>query len=361
MKKKVLIIFGGRSAEHEVSLRSGKNIFLATDKQKYQVNLIAISKQGSWYKFEDESVFNQTAITDKNLPKGAKPVSLVCLHGQPHLFDLESKATEKVDIAFPVLHGTFGEDGCIQGLFKMVNLPFVGCGVMACANGMDKEVMKRLLVEAKIPVAKWITTEAHDPKSFDELASALGLPFFIKPANAGSSVGVHKIKTRADFTDKIKDAFLYDHKVLAEEFIAGREIECSVMGLCHDPKASLPGEVIPSHEFYSYEAKYIDDNGAQIVIPAKLDSTTIAKVQQMAIATYKSLSCDGLTRVDFFLASNGHLYVNEINTLPGFTKISMYPKMWEASGLGPAQLVNDLIHLGFKKYEKEAALKTDFL
>lgn len=361
MKKKVAILFGGRSAEHEVSLRSAKNVAGALDKAKYELTLIGISKQGTWYQFPDTSVFSQiTALVDSKLPVGADPVSLVCIKGKPQLFSLESKKTSSVDIAFPVLHGTFGEDGCIQGLFKMMNLPFVGCGVLGSAVGMDKEVMKRLLIQAKIPSARYEVLFSHNAPAFESVSKSLGLPFFIKPANAGSSVGVHKIKNKEDYVTKLKDAFLYDHKVLAEEFMQGREIECSVMGLNHQPKASIAGEVIPTHEFYSYEAKYLDENGAAIKIPADLKPAELEKIQEIARKTFQVLNCDGLTRVDFFLKSNGDAFINEVNTIPGFTQISMYPKMWEASGVKYQDLVTQLVELGFEKHRSEEALMTNY-
>jgi len=241
-----------------------------------------------------------------------------------------------------------------------VNLPFVGCGVLGSAVGMDKEVMKRLLFEAKIPNAKYEVLLSHSPKGFDEVVKSLGLPFFIKPANAGSSVGVHKIKSKADFETKLKDAFCYDHKVLAEEFIQGREIEVSVMGPNHKPKASVAGEVIPTHEFYSYDAKYLDDNGATLKIPAPLSADELSRLQKLACQTFQVLGCDGLSRVDFFLKKNGEALLNEINTIPGFTKISMYPKMWEASGIKYSQLITELIKLGFEKFKSENDLMTNY-
>lgn len=361
MKKKVVILFGGKSAEHEISVLSARNVASALDKNLFELKLVGISREGSWYEFPDTTIFDQIKfLSDKNLPASAQPTSFICTKGQPHLFSLKTQHAEKVDVAFPVLHGTFGEDGCIQGLFKMMNLPFVGCGVLGSAVGMDKEVMKRLLIEAGIPSARYKLVESHAPLSFDQLQKDLGLPFFIKPANAGSSVGVHKIKSREDYATKIKDAFLYDHKVLAEEFIQGREIECSVMGLNHDPKASVAGEAIPQHEFYSYEAKYLDENGAALKIPAELSEQELSEVQTIAKKTFRVLQCDGLTRVDFFLKADGKAMINEVNTIPGFTKISMYPKMWEATGLKYSQLITDLINLGLQKYERDQQLVTNY-
>lgn len=362
MKKTVALIFGGKSAEHEVSLRSAKNVADALDKDKFNPILIGISKEGSWYRFPDMTVFSEnTKIVDAALPSKAEPVALISLQGKPVLYSLKDQSKTSVDVAFPILHGTMGEDGTIQGLFKMVQLPFVGCGVWASAAGMDKEIMKRLLTVARIPSARYLLLTPQKANNYDDIVKELGSPFFIKPANAGSSVGVHKIKTAGDFAEKLKDAFQFDTKVLAEEFIQGREVECSVMGHNHAPKASLPGEVIPQHEFYSYEAKYIDDNGALLKIPAELPAETTKAVQKMAEETYQALGCDGLTRVDFFIRTNGDLYINEINTIPGFTKISMYPKMWEATGLNYKDLISQLIQLGFEKFEAEQSLKTSYL
>jgi D-alanine-D-alanine ligase len=361
MKKKVAVLFGGRSAEHEVSLMSAKNVASALDKNKYDLILIGITQQGTWYQFQDTSVFDQVkALSDDKIPAGASPCALVCEKGRPELVNLATKAVSSLDVAFPVLHGTFGEDGCIQGLFKMTNLAFVGCGVLGSAVGMDKEVMKRILKVAGIPAARYEVLYSHEKPSYKKLATKLGSPFFIKPANAGSSVGVHKIKNEKDFKEKVADSFLYDHKLLAEEFIKGREIECSVLGLNHEPKASLPGEITPTHEFYSYEAKYLDENGASLKIPAALTKTQIKDIQKLACKTFTAMNCDGLTRVDFFFTGRGKIYVNEINTIPGFTKISMYPKMWEATGLGYTELITQLVELAVAKYDRDNQLKTSF-
>ncbi|MGE5085794.1 MAG: D-alanine--D-alanine ligase family protein [Bacillota bacterium] len=362
MKKTIALIFGGKSAEHEVSLRSAKNIADALDKDKYSPVLIGISSEGTWYRFPDMNLFSEvTKIVDSALPKNAEPVALICDQGKPVLYSLKDHSKSSLDCAFPIMHGTMGEDGTIQGLFKMVQVPFVGCGVWSSAAGMDKAVMKHLLADAKIASARYMLLTPFEQVSYDEIVANLGSPFFIKPANAGSSVGVHKIKSADEFAGKLQDAFQFDYKVLAEEYIQGRELECSVMGHNHAPKASLPGEVIPQHEFYSYEAKYIDDKGAIIKIPADLPTETIKRIQTMAEATFKAMGCDGLTRVDFFLRPNGDLYINEINTIPGFTKISMYPKMWEASGVSYKELITKLITFAFEKHEADAKLKTSYL
>lgn len=361
MKKQVAIIFGGRSAEHEVSIRSARNVAAALDTSKFDAHLVGISKEGSWYYFSDNSVFEKIAsLNDKTIPANAQPASLISTKGNPSLMIINGGKNISLDIAFPVMHGTFGEDGCIQGHFKMMNLPFVGCGVLGSAIGMDKEVMKRLLQVAKIPNAKYEVIYSHKPQAFADLEKSLGLPFFIKPANAGSSVGVHKIKSKQDFETKLKDAFMYDHKVLAEEFVEGREIEISVKGLNQSPIASVAGEITPTHEFYSYEAKYLDENGAHLNIPANITKLQQGEIQEWACKAFQILECDGLSRVDFFLKKDGKIYLNEINTIPGFTKISMYPKMWEASGISYQQLITDLIDIGFKKFQSETALLTNY-
>ncbi len=362
MKKKVALIFGGRSAEHEISLRSIKNIYEALDKKLFEAHLIGISKEGSWYHIGSaDSLKKMTSLTDATLPRDAQATSLVCQKGKPSLYLLEKNLSFEIDIAFPVLHGTFGEDGTIQGLFKMMNLPFVGTGVMGSAMGMDKEIMKRLLTYAGIPNARYSVLHKNKVVNFNEIKNKLGLPFFIKPASSGSSVGVHKIKNEEEFELKLKDAFQYDEKVLAEEFIQGREIEISVLGHNDSPKASLPGEIILHHEFYSYEAKYLDEKGATPQVPANLTEDQIKNVQNVAIKTYELLCCDGFTRVDFFMKKSGEVYVNEINTLPGFTSISMYPKMWEASGLSYSDLITQLIELGLEKHKRDNQIFFNYL
>lgn len=361
MKKKLCLLFGGKSAEHEVSVQSAKNVAAALDTKLFDLILVGISQQGSWYKFPDASVFqNLKALNDHSLPAHADPVSLISKAGSPLLFSLEKHTETAVDVAFPVMHGTYGEDGCIQGLFRMMNLPFVGCSVAASSTGMDKDFMKRLFREAGIPTAKFQVLHKDRPISFQDLEKSLGLPFFIKPANMGSSVGVHKIKSSEDFKLKSADAFKYDTKLIAEEFIDGREIECSVFGPTLKAKASLTGEVTPTHEFYSYEAKYLDEKGAVLKIPSGISAELTEKVQKLAVQTYETIGCDGLTRVDFFLKSNGQILVNEVNTIPGFTKISMYPKMWEASGLGYSDLITGLLNRALERHQEESALQTQF-
>lgn len=346
MKKiRVGIIFGGRSAEHEVSIQSAKNVVSALDKNKYETVLIYIGKNGQWFLNDSPKALLETSIKDETSKFLQKSFSIT-----------DTNSSKNIDVIFPVLHGTFGEDGTIQGLLKLMNLPFVGPSVLSSAVGMDKDVSKRLLQQAKIPVAKFMVLRVGETVNFEEARTKLGLPLFIKPANLGSSIGISKAKNEKEFSKGIKEAFEYDNKILIEEFIKGREIECSVLGN-ENPVASVPGEVIPTHEFYSYDAKYLDENGAILKIPAELPELLIKKIQKLAVATYKTLCAEGMSRVDMFLTEKGQVYVNEINTIPGFTKISMYPKLWEASGITYSELLDKLIILALERFEKEKALK----
>ena len=362
MKRKirVAVLFGGKSAEHEVSLVSAKNIVAAIDRKKYQVILIGIDKKGRWGLVDTsqmgrlKSIKSNKVTNNLALVPGREASPLVKLAGRGTL--------GPIDVVFPVVHGPFGEDGTVQGLLKLVNVPFVGAGILGSAVGMDKDVMKRLLRDAGIPTAKFLVFDrsSSDEINFDNVQHQLGLPFFIKPANLGSSVGINKVNDRKQFDRAVKEAFQYDSKILIEEFVQGREIECSVLGNDH-PIASLPGEIIPQHEFYSYEAKYQDENGAVLEIPAKLPAHIIKEVQRISIKTFKILCCEGMARVDFFLRGDEELLVNEINTIPGFTKISMYPKLWEASGISYTELADRLIQLALERFEREKKLKTSFL
>ncbi len=358
-KIRVGILFGGRSAEHEISLLSAKNIVEAIDKEKYEPVLIGIDKEGKWY-LEGQSHFLLHANNPKliSLNKSNASVALTPWKEERNLRSLSTQTLDaSIDVVFPVLHGPYGEDGTVQGLLKLSGIPFVGASVLGSAIGMDKDVMKRLLRDAGIPVAKFLVLKKDDKIDFHYADKAVGLPFFVKPANLGSSVGVSKVKNKHEFENAVNTAFSYDSKILIEQHIEGREIECSVLGN-ENPIASLPGEVIPRHEFYSYEAKYIDENGAELVIPAKLPNKIVKKIQELSIAAFKTLCCEGMARVDFFLAKTGKLYVNEINTIPGFTKISMYPKLWEASGISYTQLIDRLIQLAIERFEREKKLKT---
>jgi len=278
-----------------------------------------------------------------------------------HLVSLSKK--EKIgpiDVVFPLIHGPFGEDGTIQGLLKLMEIPFIGASVLGSAVGMDKDVMKRLLRDAGILIAKFFVVEnsEKDKVSFEKIESQLGLPVFVKPANLGSSVGISRVNSKSDYEKALKIAFEYDNKVIVEEQIDGREIECSVLGN-DNPIASVPGEILPQDSFYSYNAKYIDANGAKLQIPAKLTQELVEKIQQCAKKVFKTLCCEGMARVDMFLKENGEIVVNEINTIPGFTKISMYPKLWKESGISYSELIDRLIDLAIDRFENERRLKVD--
>jgi len=362
MKKKlrVAVLFGGKSAEHEISLISAQNVVEAMDKRKYDIVAIGIDKEGRWYWDERAEFLSTRTRTQVAFPRKRECAAVIPGAARaPIIQVLPRRALGRVDVAFPVLHGPFGEDGTVQGLLKTANVPFVGAGILGSAVGMDKDVMKRLLRDAKIPVAKFMVfhRSSSNEINFARITRALGLPLFVKPANLGSSVGIHKIHSRRQFTAAVKDAFRFDHKILFEEFVSGREIECSVLGN-ENPLASLPGEIITRHNFYSYDAKYVDDKGARLVIPAKLPPRAVRTIRQMAIHTFKALCCEGMARIDFFLRPNGSAIVNEINTIPGFTKISMYPKLWEASGIPYSRLIDRLIQLALDRFRQDKDLRS---
>jgi len=314
-KLKIGVLFGGRSAEHEVSLQTAKVVIGALDQKKYIITPLKINSSG--------------------------------------IFDLDK--LKKYDVIFPVLHGMFGEDGTVQGLLKLIGVPFVGASVLGSAVGMDKDVMKRLLRDAGIPIGKFLVCKKNNLIGFNETKKKLGLPVFIKPANAGSSVGISKVKSKKEFDNAINLALRYDLKVILEETVIGREIECGVIGN-DEPVASVLGEIISKHGFYTYEAKYIDEDGAIVEVPAKKISKSMEKkVQELAVKTFKTLSCEGMARVDFFLKKNGEVLVNEINTIPGPV---MFRKLWEASGVPFSKLLDKLIELAIERFKKEQRLET---
>jgi len=357
-KLRVALLFGGKSAEHEISLISARNIAAAIDKSKYEIVAIGIDKQGRWHldegarlllteektvvEFRDAS--NAAAITP-----GRTATPMVRCSGAAGLAG--------IDVVFPILHGPFGEDGTVQGLLKLANLPFVGAGVLGSAVGMDKDVMKRLLRDAGIAIGKFMVFERADKISFARVKRTLGMPLFVKPANLGSSIGISKVTKPSQFNAAAKEAFSYDNKIVIEEFIDGREIECSVLGN-DNPIASLPGEIVVNRDFYSYDAKYLDAHGSRLEIPAKLPVKVIKEIRQTAVKACKALCCQGMARVDFFVQANGRVLVNEINTIPGFTKISMYPKMWEATGISYANLIDRLVRLALERFRQEQRLRS---
>lgn len=360
-KIRVGILFGGKSAEHEVSLQSAKNVIDAIDRDKYDVVLIGLDKTGRWH-LNDSSQFLLNSEDPRHiaLSETSNAVALAPESGGS-LSVLSGDLSEaSVDVVFPILHGPYGEDGTVQGLLKLANIPFVGAGVLGSAVGMDKDVMKRLLRDAGLPVGKFITLRKHQQVPDWGLVSAeLGSPVFVKPANMGSSVGVSKVETVGEYLRAVHLALEYDTKILVEEFIEAREIECSVLGN-EEPLASVPGEILPTHDFYSYEAKYIDEQGARLKIPAELSPETTEMVRELSVRTFEVLCCEGLARVDIFLKADGKLVVNEINTIPGFTSISMYPMLWRESGISYTELIDRLLQLAMTRYEREQELKTTF-
>ncbi len=390
MKKiRVGILFGGRSGEHEISLLSAASVFNAIDKNKYEVVPIGITKEGRWVTAADAERLLQGEFEDhKHLRAGdpeATPGAAVLAKGEavvvppepqkhgsltPFETDASShaltrRATDRaidVDVIFPVLHGTFGEDGTIQGLLELADLPYVGAGVLGSAAGMDKDIMKALFRAAGLPIVKHVTllrseweTKAKKVEKFVE--SKLKYPVFVKPANLGSSVGISKAHDRKELGPAIEEAAKFDRKIVIEQGVGGRkqkarEIECSVLGN-DNPEASLPGEIVPGTEFYDYNAKYLDE-GSQLIIPAKLSKGETKQVQRLAIAAFKAVDCSGLARVDFLMEPMSRkIYLNEINTMPGFTAISMYPKLWAASGVSYSDLIGRLIQLGLDRHEEK--------
>jgi D-alanine-D-alanine ligase len=360
-KKTVAILFGGKSAEHEVSLMSAKNVIEAIDRDVYDVALIGVDKQGAWHLL-DEAHYLDDADDAKKIRLHLTGEAIAVIPGQDSAQIINSKTNEpikQIDVVFPVIHGTLGEDGSLQGLVRTLNLPFVGVDLLGSAVSMDKDFTKRLLKERGLKVAAGLVFKAHEQASidFNAVKEALGLPVFIKPANQGSSVGVSKATDEASFTTAIQDAFLYDDKVLVEEAVKGREVECAVLGNAA-PEASVIGEILPQTDFYSYESKYIDESGAVLSAPADLTPEQVEKIQSEAVKVFQTLDCEGMARVDFFLKEDDTLIINEVNTIPGFTKISMYPRLWTLSGLSYPDLIDTLINLAFERHERKQHLKS---
>ena len=358
------LLFGGKSGEHEVSLRSAESILLALDRNRYTVVPIGITKEGEWRVGPNysETDFPETLQNGTSVFLPTKPSDRFTLQ----VFSPENKPGNRLslDVVFPALHGTYGEDGTLQGLLEMANIPYVGAGVLGSSAGMDKDVTKRLLRDAGLPIVEFVSVLDSQWQSQSEnicqmIDSKIGYPCFVKPANLGSSVGISKVKRREELSFAIDLAVQYDRKVIIERGVNAREIECSVLGN-DDPIASLPGEIIPSNEFYDYSAKYIDE-GSRLVIPASLEQLQIKTIQELAVKTFLATECAGMARVDFFVdKQTGKIQVNEINTIPGFTSISMYPKLWEASGLGYSELLDKLIGFAIERHQLKQSKKTSY-
>jgi D-alanine-D-alanine ligase len=388
MKKlRVCVIFGGRSGEHEVSIVSASSVMNALDKSKYEVIPVGITKSGRWIAGDKSIQLLKSGIEDTPfyamLP--ADPNEQRLLPATTNTVDARELATlrEKFDVVFPVLHGPYGEDGTMQGLLELANLPYVGAGVLGSAVCMDKVVQKQLCAQAGVPVVKFLWLHFADwqrdkkaPEAIPanpqqlcgltqnemiaKIETDLRFPVFVKPSNMGSSVGISKAHDRDELKRGIEDAAQYDHKILLEAAVPkAREIEVSVLGNTQ-PKASIPGEVIPSNEFYDYDAKYVD-GASTLIIPAELPDELTAKFRETAIRGFLACNCEGMARVDFLLSrQTNELYLNEINTIPGFTQISMYPKLWEASGVSYSQLLDELIQLAIERHRRKNNLKTSY-
>lgn len=352
-KLRLGLIFGGMSSEHEVSIESAKNIFHALNSSKYEVVLIKIEKTGKWFVGKPDYFFTKNGQQRK---KNAKPEQVAILpnYSRQLIYLNNRRRPIRLDVVFPIVHGSFGEDGSLQGVLKMSGIPFVGSGVLGSALSMDKEVSKRLFLQAGIKVAKFLSFKRGERVNFGQIQKTLGFPVFVKPANQGSSVGVSKAHNLKELAVAVQLAFQFDEKILVEASISGVEVECSVLGN-GKPKAALPGVLVPRHEFYSYEAKYVDRQGADFQIPAKMSKLKMREVQQLAIHVFGLLELAGLARVDFFLKPKGELYLNEVNTLPGFTSISMYPKLWEVSGVPYSNLIDELVALAMQRHEASLA------
>jgi D-alanine-D-alanine ligase len=367
-KLNILLLFGGRSGEHEVSLLSAKSVYEALNKEKYNITLVGIDKNGHWRLGEDSKILlNSADLEHIKLNAHAPEVATSAKGEKVTLKTLENdKEITEVDVVFPVMHGTFGEDGSIQGFLELLNVAYVGAGVLGSAVAMDKDVAKRLLKWAGLPVCKFCTLQKPVTVGVKEVVKIAekeikenlgGFPIFVKPANLGSSVGISKVYDEEELTKALIEAFQYDFKVILEEYIEGREIEVSVLGN-RDIKASVPGEIRVEHDYYDYQAKYVQ--GSSLDAPAKLSQEETDKVQDLAIQAFKTLECQGMARVDFFLKETGEILINELNTIPGFTKTSVYPKLWEASGLPYSELIDNLLELAMERKKEKDILKRSY-
>ena len=357
-RRRVAILFGGRSAEHEISCISARSVIDALDPDRNDVVPIGITREGRWHRLSGPPALPSESGSMPQVADGSgAEVELASEAGSRELVAADG-SRERIDVVFPVLHGPFGEDGTVQGLLELAGVPYVGAGVLGSAIGMDKDVQKRLFRDAGLPVGPYEAVHEEDrrgdPDAVDAAVEALGYPVFTKPATLGSSVGVRKVVGPDGLGPALDEAFRYARLALVERaFEGGREIECAVLGN-DEPVASLAGEIVPEgHEFYDYEAKYLDEHGAQLLIPADLKPEVLEEIQRLAVAAFRAIRCAGMARVDFFLEGEERLWVNEANTVPGFTSISMYPKLWEASGLPYADLVERLLELAVERNEAE--------
>ncbi|MBC7690488.1 MAG: D-alanine--D-alanine ligase [Methylotenera sp.] len=361
-KIRVAVLYGGRSGEHEVSLRSAASVLRNLDTSRFEIVPIAIDKQGKWHLNDVELL----ASAGASLPVFENSAEVV-LPANPNG---KLAFSQGIDVVFPVMHGPLCEDGAVQGLLELAEIAYVGCGVLASAVGMDKEVAKRLIRDAGLPIVPYVSVklgewERNSAQVAERVGKELGYPCFVKPANMGSSVGVHKVADALKFMAAMKDAFKYDTKILIEKAIQAREVEFAVLEnpvYGEPPLVSVAGEIAPTHEFYSYESKYLDENGAVLMIPAKISPEQMKQGQEIARRAFETLECEGLSRVDLFLDKNtGQFYFNEVNTLPGFTSISMYPKMWEASGVSYSELLSRLVDLALARHTRKQKISREYI
>jgi D-alanine-D-alanine ligase len=347
MVERVAVVFGGRTGEHEVSVTSARSVMAALDRERWEIMPLAIGRTGAWLTVDE---------TRQGLESGLSRFD----GGKPVLTATEAlRALAECDVVFPLVHGTYGEDGTLQGFFEIAGLAYAGAGVAASAIGMDKALMKALFREAGIPVPDYAVLRSWEVEESEEDArrfveSRIGYPCFVKPANGGSSVGVTKTKSREDLREAFAAAFAYDDKAVVEQAVAGREVECSVLGN-ERPEASVVGEVVPDREFYDYQSKYAADSTSALHIPAALPAETAERVRELAIRMYQVMGCEGSARVDFFVTAGNDVIANEVNTIPGFTSISMYPKLWEASGLAYSALLTRILELAQERHARRAA------
>lgn len=362
-KIRIGLVFGGRSSEHEVSLASAQSVVRALDKEHYEVVLIGVTKEGRWLTGGNplKQLMSQTSsplfhgnnnVANNHVETNSKGMTT----WSAAMISAENVLNSNVDVIFPLIHGPHGEDGTIQGLFELADMPYVGAGVAASAVGMDKALMKSMFRSAGLPISDYLVVLRHEWDKFPEetigrIEEAFGYPCFVKPANMGSSVGVSKAHDWDELTQALATAALYDRKLLVERAIKGREVECSVLGN-DDPVASAVGEIAPAREFYDYAAKYSEESGTRLIIPADITPDQTRTVQDLAVSAFKAIDCCGMARVDFFIEANdGNVVLNEINTIPGFTDVSMYPKLWEESGLPYARLIDRLVELALERHD----------
>ncbi|WP_179957731.1 D-alanine--D-alanine ligase family protein [Exilibacterium tricleocarpae] len=356
-KINVAIVFGGQSAEHKVSLQSAFNLIEVIDRSKYHPFLLGIDRAGVWFLYPDfYAVANRRQPVPRATKNGVREVALVRKNGCVQVLDLDTfDGLGQVDVIMPVLHGPSGEDGCLQGLAQMLGVPCVGSGVLSSAVCMDKDICKRLLQHGGIEVADYLVLDRDHNVGFDKLVRKLGSPLYVKPANMGSSIGVSKVASPEALAAALAMAFRYDSKVLVERAVQGREIECAVIGNDY-PRVSKPGEVVVKYDYYSYTAKYLDSQGAELKVPADLDDLTTKMIQELAADVYTLLGCQGMARIDMFLTEADEVIVNEVNTVPGFTHISMFPKLWQAGGMNGRELLDHLILSAVDNYCSREAM-----